>query len=357
LITAVRLITLIASFLPYQFAFPQSKIDNIIVDGHKAELTLKAPFEIKALDNEVIIHLQKPIAASNNTYHYYLQGFDSQWHKSDFNQIRYTNLTGGSYTFLWKINQEKEQSIPVEVEKSLTEEYWFLPVLIFYIVLLLSAAIYFFLLYNLRQKVKIQSIRNRIASDLHDEVGSNLNSIALFTRIAEKKLGAENIEIHALLDKIKSNSEETVSTIRDTVWAINPDNDSSENLFEKMRAMAYEVLSAKDIELNYTNEIIDHKALKMSMEQRRNIYLIFKEAINNIVKHSEATEVNIRISKEKSDIKLDIVDNGKGFDTKENYEGNGLKNYRKRETEGFLNVKLASKIGKGTSIEVLIPEI
>jgi signal transduction histidine kinase len=340
-----------------QFAFSQSKIDSIIVDGEKADFNANKPIEILALQNEVIFHMQKPSNSTNNTYHYYLQGFDSQWHKSDFNQIRYTNFTGGSFTFFWKVNQEKEQSISIEVERSLTEEWWFLPILIFYIVLLLSAAIYFFLLYNLRQKVKIQSIRNRIASDLHDEVGSNLNSIALFTRIAEKKLGIENVEIHALLDKIKSNSEDTLTTIRDTVWAINPDNDSSENLFEKMRAMAFEILSAKDIELNYTNEIVDHKALKMSMEQRRNVYLIFKEAINNIVKHSDATEVTIKISKEKSDIKLDIADNGKGFDTKENYEGNGLKNYKKRETEGFLNVKLESKTGKGTSIEVLIPEI
>lgn len=342
-------------FLP-KIGQTQSTIKSISIDGKPLLVKPNAAIQIKALENEVLIEFTSA-NLDTSSYYFQLKNFDNKWVKSQYPQARYTNLPGGIFEFSWRKGNEKIQTISLEVEKSLTEEWWFLPLLIFYIVLLLSAGIYFFLLYNLRQKVKIQSIRNRIASDLHDEVGSNLNSIALFTRIAEKKLDASNTEIHSLLEKIKSNSEDTVSTIRDTVWAINPDNDSSENLFEKMRAMAYEVLSAKEIELNYTNDVIDHKALKMSMEQRRNIYLIFKEAINNIVKHSDATEVTIKISKEKSDIKLDITDNGKGFDANNNYEGNGLKNYKKRETDGFLNVKLESKIGKGTSIEVLIPEI
>jgi signal transduction histidine kinase len=326
------------------------------VDGLKGKPQANTIFVVNAGQNEVIFYLQKQ-QTDAAVYHYFLEGSDRKWLKSNFNAIRYTNLTGGNYSFKWKINADKEQTIAIEVEKSLTEERWFVPSLISYVLLLLSAGIYFFLLYNLRQKVKIQSIRNRIASDLHDEVGSNLNSIALFTRIAEKKLDASNTEIHSLLNKIKNNSEDTVSTIRDTVWAINPENDSSENLFEKMRAMAYQVLSAKDIELNYTNEIEDHKALKMSMEQRRNIYFLFKETINNIVKHADATEVTIKISKEKSDIKLAITDNGKGFDIDQNYEGNGLKNYKKRAADGFFNVQLISKIKEGTNIEVLIPEI
>jgi Y_Y_Y domain len=128
----IKLFSLLTGSFYCQIAFSQSKIDSIIVDGEKKEFFLDSPFEIKALQNEVVFHLQKSNLDSNR-YHFYLQGFDRQWLESDHNQIRYTNLTGGSYTFLWKINNEKQQSLAIEVERSLTEEWWFLPLLIFYI--------------------------------------------------------------------------------------------------------------------------------------------------------------------------------------------------------------------------------
>jgi signal transduction histidine kinase len=124
-----------------------------------------------------------------------------------------------------------------------------------------------------------------------------------------------------------------------------------------MRAVAYQVLTAKEIHLDFVNEIEENKSLKISMEQRRNVYLIFKEAINNIVKHAQATSVNVRIERKNNEIQLSIKDNGTGFKREQHYEGNGLKNYQKRANEGFLTVSLTSIIGQGTAIEVMIPEI
>ncbi len=340
-------------------AYSHPRIQNIYVNGVSIKIPNDKIIKLAALEDDLIFECHQ-LDNPNAIYQFYLKNYDKNWVSSKYPVIRYTNLKGGDYELQWKTsNSEKVpiQSIKVVVERSLSEEWWFVPSIIFYVVLLISAAIYFFLLYNLRQKVKIQSIRNRIAADLHDEVGSTLNSIAIFSRLAEKKLGNQNSEIQSLLDKIKHDSEETVHTIRDTVWAINPDNDSVSQLFEKMRSVAYQFLTTNDIHLDFQNYIEIDKGLKISMEQRRNVYLIFKEAINNIVKHANASAVSVVITKKTDEIILVIEDNGRGFDETETFEGNGLKNYQKRAEEGCLTVLVNSKKGKGTKIEVSIPEI
>jgi signal transduction histidine kinase len=250
--------------------------------------------------------------------------------------------------------------ITLKVEKSTTEEWWFWPAVTIYALLLVGAAIYFFLLYNFRQKLKIQSLRNRIAADLHDEVGATLSSIAISTRLVEKKFGAQAPEMLSILQQIKTDSEDTIQSIRDTVWTLNPNNDSVEQLFEKMRSLAFQLLTPQDISLDFNNQLsaTEINRLKMSMEQRQNIYLIFKEALNNILKHAEATKVSVdlRMTKE-GELRLFISDNGRGFDTSQDYEGNGLKNFKKRALESFMEVKLDSKIENGTQLEVIVATI
>lgn len=248
-------------------------------------------------------------------------------------------------------------SFYITAERSLTEEWWFLPSVIFYSLLLLGAGIYFFLLYNFREKLKVETIRQKIASDLHDEVGATLSSISIATRVVQKKLGNQAIGLSPILEQIKTDSEDTIQTIRDTVWAINPDNDSVELLFEKMRSFALQILTVQNIALEFKNEYEHAKSLKMSMEQRRNVYMIYKEAINNIAKHAQATKVSVLISKANEGFKLVISDNGKGFDYQENHEGNGLKNFKKRAEESFMDFKMSSEIGKGTELEMVVFEV
>jgi Histidine kinase/Y_Y_Y domain len=344
----------------FQILLIISPLVKITANGANKPFTPKHTIQFSANEDDIRFFFTKP-PKKIDSFTYKLEGFDKKWITTQYPEARYTRLNGGDYTFNIKFfaNGKTIESFSqnIIIENELMEEWWFVPSIIIYIVLLISVAIYFFLLYNLRQKVKVQAIRNRIATDLHDEVGSTLNSIAIFSRLVEKKTDKKNLEIMSLLDKIKTNSEETISTIRDTVWAINPDNDSVDLLFEKMRSVAYQILTAEGITLNFVNKIEENKSLKMSMEQRRNVYLIFKEAINNIVKHAQATEVNVGIERKNNEIKLSINDNGKGFETNNDFEGNGLKNYQKRANEGFLSVSLSSEIGKGTAIEVLIPEI
>lgn len=311
---------------------------------------------LAALDNDLLI--QWP-PCQNCRYRYRLIGVDPDTVTYSYPVARYTNLQGGEYTFWVQIHQNNQwlppSQLKLSVETSLVESAWFWPSVVFYALLLIGAGIYFFLLYNFRQKLKLHHLRNRIAADLHDEVGATLSSIAISTRLVEKKLGNQVPEAAAILERIKTDSHDTIQSIRDTVWALNPDNDSLDQLLEKMRSMAFQLLTPQDIALHFDNQIPPNAPLKLSMEQRRNLYLIFKEALNNIVKYADATKVDVACKLQNEELRMVIADNGRGFDTTQRYEGNGLKNYQKRAHEALMEVNLTSTIGAGTRIEIKAP--
>ena len=352
------LLYFLAFSVPAWASLPEPQIQAIRINGQTKSFNPKVPLKLAALEDDLVIIF---VPSADTEYQYFLENYDKSWGTSPYPIVRYTNLRGGDYTLkirtLHKNNYSKTISFSITAERSLTEEWWFLLSVIFYSLLLLGAGIYFFLLYNFREKMKVETIRQKIASDLHDEVGATLSSIAIATRIVEKKLGNRANGLGVILEQIKTDSEETIQTIRDTVWAINPENDSVEILFEKMRSFALQMLTVQNISLDFKNEYQYAKSLKMSMEQRRNVYMIFKEAINNIAKHAKATKVEVHISKVKEGFKLEIIDNGKGFDCQEVHEGNGLKNFKKRAKENFMDFKIKSEIGKGTDLRLMVFEV
>ena len=337
---------------------PETLILSIRINGQEVSFNPKIPLQLSALDDDLVIQFH---SLPNTQYQYFLENYDKSWGITPYPIVRYTNLAGGDYILRVRTLQNNKLSsillFPIVAERSLTEEWWFLPSVIFYSLLLLGAGIYFFLLYNFREKLKVETIRQKIASDLHDEVGATLSSISIATRVVQKKLGSRANGLSPILEQIKTDSEETIQTIRDTVWAINPENDSVDLLFEKMRSFALQMLTIQNIALDFKNEYHHAKSLKMSMEQRRNVYMMYKEAINNIAKHAQATKVNVLISKANEGFKLEILDNGKGFDCKEIHKGNGLKNFQKRANESFMEFKMKSEIGKGTELEMVVFEV
>lgn len=290
---------------------------------------------------------------------YRILDLDTTWLLSSYPVFNVYGLSGGEYLLEAKVisdNYENEiLKIPVKVEQTFWQKWWFWPSVVVYILAILGIGIYLFFLYDFRQKLKMQYVRNKIASDLHDEVGSNLNSIAIFTELLRKK-EISDPTILPILDRISSNSEETVSLMRDTVWAINPNNDSLEKLIEKMRSFGLEILTAKNIDFYFEVSLALKPGEEFTMEQRRNLYLIFKEAINNIAKHSFAKKAICEISKEAGTFKVCISDDGMGFDPKSIFEGNGLKNFFSRSEEGSLQVSVVSELGKGTTITIEVYE-
>jgi signal transduction histidine kinase len=316
--------------------------------------------QLEALDDDFRFRLENTKEADSIIYQ--LVGLDKEPIATCDPVIRYTNLKGGVYNFTAFNKKDSIFSVPthlkIDIESALMETWWFGPSIAFYLLLMASAIIYFWMLYNFRQKMRVQNIRNQIAGDLHDEVGSTLSSISIFTKALRRDFAEKEPDALPVLDKILASSQETITNLRDTVWAIHPDNDDMEKLLDKMQAFAYQVLSAQDIKVELNKHFNPKNPLKISMEQRRNVYLMFKEAINNIVKHSEATKVWIDIKQERNGIRLHVKDNGKGFDQlRGDVEGNGLKNFKKRAKESFIEFKMITNIGEGTVIEMFVPEI
>ncbi|MES2797397.1 MAG: histidine kinase [Bacteroidota bacterium] len=332
------------------------RIDKILINNSQRKLNLQNnTITLKTFEKTLILEFANP--KKGTAIYFYRINNTSFWHQSKFPIVQFHEIQGGSHLLEVKSKADnifsKTSTFKIEKEEAFYQKWWFWPSIGAYILLLFGIAAYLFFLYDFRNKLKVQYIRNRIASDLHDEVGSNLNSIAIFIEVMKKKVQKVSPELMNILDKISSNSEETVSLMRDTVWSINPINDSAEKLFDRMKSHGYETLTAKNIKLTFQNTVEIVK-LEIGMEQRRNLYLIYKEAINNILKHAKASLVNVNIWKENNKIFLNITDDGIGFDRSQIFEGNGLKNFENRGVNNNIEVRVDSELKKGTTVEVVI---
>lgn len=283
-----------------------------------------------------------------------LKGLETEWQTAKYPVVRYTNLGGGKYKFEARVTTgrmpREYHSVLFEIKEDFWEKWWFWSFIIIVIVSFISLVIYFWFLYDFRQRMKVQDIRQRIAADLHDEVGANLSSITFFVELLRKKLGKSEIEVNPLLEKISRNSRESASLISDTIWALNPEYDTFEKLIEKMKSFAAEFLAARDIALAF--DVVPDYKFELSIDQRRDMFLIFKEAINNAAKHSSASLVSVIVKEEAGTLEIAVEDDGVGFDTAQTYEGNGLKNYNHRARGGETAVEIRSKPGNGTAIRI-----
>jgi signal transduction histidine kinase len=333
---------------------PLPKIEKIFVDGNSVAIqsdTLK----IDILQSDIYIQLS-PCEA--DSFAFFLENFDKKFHKTNAPTTRYTRLKGGHYTLKYLTLQNGISSdtlkLRIEIRKVFSEENWFIPLIIFCLGAAIFSIAYFWTMYNLRQKIKVQKIRNRIAGDLHDEVGAELSSIAISLKTAEKKIEDKAFVQEILTEAIYS-SGGIIGNLRDTVWMINPANDDMQSLFNKMQVSATKLFQIQGIRFEFENTL--SKPLRISMEQRYNAYMIFKEAINNIAKHAQATQVRVKIEAQKYGVRVEISDNGKGFDTTAQTDGNGLSNFKRRAKESFFDLTLVSEPGKGTILTIIIPEI
>jgi len=212
--------------------------------------------------------------------------------------------------------------------------------------LTLVLSFFVYMNYRTKQQLKIQALRNKIASDLHDDIGSTLSSISIFSQIARDR----SEDVAPMVEKIGEYSRSMLDAMADIVWTINPENDQFEKIILRMRNFAYELLGARQIEFDFRAD--DVSGLKIPMEARKNLYLIFKEATNNMVKYSGAKEARFAIHREKDLLTMMIRDNGKGFDTSAVAAGNGLKNMKKRAMEIGALLLIDSIPGSGTTIKM-----
>ena len=195
--------------------------------------------------------------------------------------------------------------------------------------------------------------RKRVSADLHDEIGSALSTIGIFSDLAKRKAQKVAPELVQELDRIGIKSRDTIQTMRDTIWTLN--ENTPQSLWERMSLFGLESLGAKGIRLDWQVPM-NGQSVEVPFVTKRNLFLAFKEAVNNIVKHAEATMVRVELSKTKEALHLKVIDNGKGFDVAvAQSQGNGLHNFEERlKTIGGV-ASVESAIGKGTTLTFWLP--
>lgn len=195
------------------------------------------------------------------------------------------------------------------------------------------------------QEEELLRDRLRISRDLHDDMGATLSAISVYSNAIKQRIIDGRIEdSFAMLDTISADARDMVTNMSDMVWMINPQNDRFEKLLDRMEVFAGNVLAGKDIICRFTKDTSSPER-KLKMEARKNIYLIFKEAINNIAKYADATEVAIHISLREDAFEMTISDNGQGFEMDKINHGNGLENIHARAKDLAGDCRITSQPG------------
>ena len=213
----------------------------------------------------------------------------------------------------------------------------------------------FRLLNRTKRQIEIERMRNQIARDLHDDIGSTLSSINIISQLALKDdVGEKPVTSH--FQRIHDHSARIMENMSDIVWSIHPGNDSMEKVVVRMKEFCGEILEPKDIVYSFENvELLS--GISLDIESRKNLFLIFKEIINNAAKYSQATAISIVFHKNHKGWRMDIADNGKGFDPQAAKKGNGLINIRKRAEAMNAAINLLTNPGEGTTIAMEVKDI
>ncbi|OIN59338.1 tetratricopeptide repeat-containing sensor histidine kinase [Arsenicibacter rosenii] len=224
------------------------------------------------------------------------------------------------------------------------------------LLMLLAGAVTAYLLNRarLRRLEEAQRLRQQIARDLHDEVGSTLSSISLLSGHTDKLLSENRPEMaQRMVQKIYTDARQILESIDEIIWTINPGNDSLQRIMQRLREYAQPLMESKNIRFTFDTDQLP-ESLPIPMDVRRNLYMIGKEAINNLVKYADATEATVRFEKQTNQLVVRIEDNGKGFDTEAVSIRNGQQSMKRRAEEMDGQLIITSRAGHGTALQLTV---
>jgi signal transduction histidine kinase/sugar lactone lactonase YvrE len=290
----------------------------------------------------------------DNQFSFMLEGLEKEWNLSKNNIAAYTNLAPGKYKLLVKASNSsgvwtKEPSvITFIIRPPFWKTWWFITL----VAVSIAALLYALYRYRINQLVHIQRIRNTISRNLHDEIGSTLTSISILSAVSQKAMENDPEQAKEMLEKIAGQSKTIQQNMSDIVWAIRSDNDKVDNLLVRIREYAAQSLEPLGIKTNIEAEAeVLNKSL--SLEARKEVLLICKEALNNIAKHAGAKEAVVRLDKIDGRLKLLIGDNGQ-WKKDGMGSGTGLKSMQQRAVALGGALEISQDKG-GTSIIVIVP--
>jgi len=290
-------------------------------------------------------------------YQYRLEGLDRGWSTpTDQRTVVYGSLTAGKYRFQVRaVNSEgvmsqDPASMVFVILPPVWLTWWFLTLA----ALATGALIYVLHRYRVRQLLAVERVRTRIATDLHDDIGSSLSQISILSELIRQRLNTADPLVSQPLREIATVSREMVAALSDIVWAINPRHDHLSDLAARMRRFALDVLGARGIDLRFQADECEEQR-RTNSDFRRQLYLIFKEAVNNAARHSACTQARVEMHICKGRLELNISDNGRGFELSTTDKGNGLVNMQRRASGLGGTFELHSEPGHGAALKLTVP--
>ena len=333
----------------------RSYLQAVVVNNTTEKLSSGAV--LKNNQNNIQFQLAIPFYSPNNMvyFKYRLKGGvgQNQWYATQQGEriIRFASLTPGAYTFeAVAVVGGSQQGRPVRFAFTISRPRWQTAPFILLGMALMALAFYGVYRYRMRQLLKIERVRRSISSDLHDEIGSTLSSINIYSEMARTEK-----ESHTYLDLIQENTREVIGKLDDLVWSINPKNDSMVQLVARMRSFAEPVLKGAGIQCSFK---VNEQLLlqELPLETKRNLYLIFKELVANVVKHSKASHCQVHLQWANGQVALLVADDGIGIKPgNEAADRSGLSNLqsRARKMKAFLYFQDNGE--KGTAVRVIVP--
>lgn len=357
---------------------PTVKIESVLVDGHQQktnQLATSWPQTVTVAPGgdqskvQLEIHYTALDFSAPNLvkFKYRLEGYQNEWTAAGNERVaRYPKLPPGHYRFSViafnedGVQNENDGSLEVIVLPQFWQTWWFRVGAILFVLAVVAGMVRYISTQKLQRELQrhkqqeaLERERARIARDLHDQLGANLTQVALLGEMAEAdKNEPQEIESHA--QQISQTARETTRSLDEIVWAINPANDTLEGLTNYAFKYAQEFLELANVRCR-----VDAPAqlppISIPPEVRHNVFLAFKEAVNNVVKHAQAGEARIRLKLQPDKFIFEIEDNGKGIsDLSAKRDRSGLRNMRKRMEDIHGAFEIIPATGQGTIVRLIV---
>ncbi|KYP14613.1 sensor histidine kinase [Flavihumibacter sp. CACIAM 22H1] len=287
------------------------------------------------------------------TYYHKLEGLDEDWVRSTRNQAIYNYLPYRNYRFLVKaVNGDGEESaqvtgLNIQVKPPFWRSYWFMAMMVFIVI----AFLYWLDRLRMQKLRATESIRTRIATSLTEDLSNSLSSINISSELAKNKVEQDHLRTRDYIHHISETSNRMTQAMYDMVWSINPQNDQMVKTLERMKqfALEQESLHAVNIRIDADPFIEDRHS---DMEHRYELLSVFKEAIINAVKHSDARNIQVQLRLRKKKLQLLIQDDGKGFDTTGVAKGRGIMDMKRRAAAIGADLEILSELNTGTLVRL-----
>lgn len=355
------LFTIVIFFPQLLLSQSQSTIVAVMVNGMPVEIS-KDTLKIKSADNLLLL---LDTLVDGVKYHYNMttdkgEIVGNKIVSSSLSIISYQDFKSGEYKFnILPINSDSKHldkpTLTIIAENSFFRTWSFIPLIVIYLLLLFGGALYFVFLSNFRGKERMVELRSDWTNKLHNDIGADLSSVSLRMDTLKRKLESLDPKVRQGVEKAYNTLKSIQKKLRFIFDLVDPNKNSLLLMLADLYDFSKENYEMKNIALQYVNNLKESDVKGIDIGRINKLYLAIKEAVNNSVKYSKATAASLQINSQRDGIKIEIIDNGVGFDPEAEYLGNGVRSLKEFSKDGFMDVTIQSEATKGTIVSFFVP--